>query len=150
MLDAVDKQILGMLLDCGRISYTDISKAVGMKPPSVIDRIKKMESDGIIKGYTTNVDYKKLGYDLSAYVGVVIDDSEHVGNFETTVGEIDDSIVQCYHVTGDFTILLKVITENTSTLAALIKKIRSVKGVTKTNTILIFNSTLERVRKINV
>ena len=147
-LDAVDKKILNMLLQSGRVSYTEIAKAVNMKPPSIIDRIKKMEYGGVIKGYTVQLDYSKLGYDLAAFIGVVIDKPEHISAIEATIDEIDIGIVSCYHVTGDFTLILRVITENTNALATIIKKLRNIPGVTKTNTILIFSTMMERMRNI--
>jgi Lrp/AsnC family leucine-responsive transcriptional regulator len=148
ILDEIDKVILNMLLENGRVSYTDIAKAVDMKPPSVIDRIKKMESEGIIKQYTTKLDYKKLGHDLNAFVGVVVDNPDHIAALEETCKNIDTGIVSCYHVTGEFTIILKVITENTDTLSSIVKKLRALDGVTKTNTIIIFSTTMEKMREI--
>ena len=147
-LDATDKKILNMLLQSGRISYTDIAKAVDMKPPSIIDRIKKLENEGIIKGYTANVDYQKLGYDISAFIGITVDNTDHVDNIKEIINKIDDGITSCYHVTGDFSLIIKLITENTNTLAEVIKKLRAIDGVVKTNTILIFSTMMERYRGI--
>ncbi|MDE7169504.1 MAG: Lrp/AsnC family transcriptional regulator [Mucispirillum sp.] len=147
-LDSIDERILNMLIENGRVSYTDIAKEVGMKSPSVIDRIKKMESDGIIYDYTARVDYRKLGYDMAAFIGVVMDNPVYIDNFEHMLSSVDDDIVECYHVTGDFTLLLKVITKNTNTLAGVIRKLRELPGVASTNTILIFSSMIERVHKV--
>ncbi len=147
-LDEIDVKILNMLIANGRVSYTDIAKEVGMKPPSVIDRIKKLENDGIIYDYATRVDYKKLGYDIVAFVGVSIDNPVHLDNFELQLKTLDDDIVECYHVTGDFTLLLKVITKNTNTLASIIKKLRAFSGVINTNTILVFSTMLDKVHKV--
>lgn len=149
MLDAVDKKILNMLLESGRVSYTDIAKVVDMKPPSIIDRIKKLEHEGIIKGYTVIVDYQKLGYDISAFIGIAVENHKHVAILEQSFKDVDDGVVACYHVTGEFTLLLKVITENTQTLAKIIKKLRAINGVTKTNTILIFSTMHEQMRAID-
>lgn len=148
MLDAVDKKILNMLLESGRVSYTDIAKEVDMKPPSIIDRIKKLEHEGIIKGYTAIVDYQKLGFDLSAFIGIAVENHKHVAILEKSFKDVDEGVVSCYHVTGEFTLLLKVITENTQTLAKIIKKLRAINGVTKTNTMLIFSTMHEQMRTI--
>ncbi len=147
-LDATDVKILNMLINNGRISYTDIAKEVGMKPPSVIDRIKKMESEGIIFDYCARVNYKKLGFDVVAFVGVTIDNPVHIDNFETKIKDVDEDIVECCHVTGDFTLLMKVITKNTNTLATIIKKIRNFPGVANTNTILVFSTMLDKVHRV--
>lgn len=147
-LDAIDVKILNMLIENGRISYTDIAKEVGMKPPSVIDRIKKMESDGIVYKYAAHANYRKLGYDIVAFIGVVIDNPLHIDDFETKLQDVDEDIVECYHVTGDFTLLMKVITKNTNTLASIIKKVRTFSGIVNTNTILVFSTMLDRVHKV--
>lgn len=147
-LDSTDVKILNMLIENGRISYTDIAKEVGMKPPSVIDRIKKMEADGIVINYCAHTNYRKLGYDIVAFIGVVIDNPMHIEDFEQKLREIDHDIVECYHVTGDFTLLMKVITKNTNTLANIIKKIRNFNGISNTNTILVFSTLLDRMHKV--
>ncbi len=147
-LDSIDIKMLNMLIKNGRISYTDIAKEVGMKPPSVIDRIKKMETDGIIYDYTARVDYKKLGYDMVAFVGVVMDNPVYIDDFEELFKNVDEDIVECYHVTGDFTLLLKVITKNTNTLAGIIRKLRELPGVASTNTILVFSTMINRVHTV--
>jgi len=147
-VDDVDVKILNLLIDNGRISYADIAKEVGMKSPSVIERIKKLEAEGIIKGYTADISYKRLGYDIVAFIGVSVDNAQHITDFEDNMQHFDSDIVECHHVTGDFTMLLKVITRNTSTLSALIKKIRNIPGVQKTNTILVFSSLLNKKRSV--
>ena len=147
-LDDTDVKILNMLIENGRVSYTDIAKEVGMKPPSVIDRIKKMESDGIIHDYCARVNYKKLGYDVVAFIGVTIDNPLHIDDFESEIKNVDDDIVECCHVTGDFTLLIKAITKNTNTLANIIKKLRNFNGVVNTNTILVFSTMLNNVHRV--
>lgn len=147
-IDETDKKIINILIEDGRTSYADISKAVGMKPPSVIERIKKLEKEGIIEQYTTKINYKALGYDILAFIGISIDNAQHIEDFEVMLSNFDDDIVECHHVTGDFTMLLKVITRNTETLSKLIKKIRNINGVRQTNTILVFSTIMDRLRNI--
>lgn len=147
-IDDVDKQIINMLVENGRTSYADIAKAVGMKSPSVIDRVKRLEKLGIIKGYHVDIDYKKMGYDIIAFIGISIDNAKHVDDFEETVLSLDKDIISCHHVTGEFTFLLKAISRNTNSLSTLIKKIRNVPGVDRTNTILVFSSIMERKRSV--
>lgn len=147
-LDAIDVKILNMLIENGRISYTDISREVGMKPPSVIDRIKKMETEGVITGYTARVDYGKFGYDVVAFIGVSIDNPVHIDEFENRIHDLDEDIVECYHVTGSHTLLLKVITLNTSSLAAIVKKLRALPGISNSNTMLVFSTMKDDVHPI--
>jgi len=65
-LDEIDKQILGMLLDDSRIPLSHISQEVGISSPAIRERMRKLEQEGIIKGFSTIVDYKKLGLGLTA------------------------------------------------------------------------------------
>ena len=148
-IDEIDKQIINILIKDGRTSYADISKTVGMKPPSVIERIKKLEKEGFIKQYTAKIDYKKFGYDILAFIGISIDNAQHIEDFEEILINFDDDIIECYHVTGDFTMILKVVTKNTDTLSHLIKKIRNITGVRQTNTILVFSTILDKVRSVD-
>lgn len=147
-IDEIDKLILNMLVENGRTSYADMAKAAGMKSPSVIDRIKRLESLGIVRNYTVDIDYKQLGYDINAFIGISIDNAKHIEDFESMIKGLDVDILGCHHVTGDFTFLLHVITNNTDTLSKLIKKIRNVPGVDKTNTILVFSTKLDRKRPV--
>ena len=75
-LDGIDKQILGMLLDDSRITLSHISKKVGISSPAIRERMRKLEQEGIIKGFSTIVDYKKLGLGLTAFIGLSMDESK--------------------------------------------------------------------------
>lgn len=147
-IDETDAQIIDILIKNGRTPYADIAKQVGMKSPSVIERIKKLELEGVIKKYTTEINYKKLGYDITAFIGISIDNTQHITDFEQELSNISNDIIECHHVTGDFTMILKAITKNTSTLSKLIKKLRNINGVQKTNTILVFSTILDAKRLI--
>jgi Lrp/AsnC family leucine-responsive transcriptional regulator len=147
-IDSIDKQILSILLDNARTSYSDISKHVGLKSPSVIERIKKMESEGIIKGYYVDIDYQKIGYDIIAFIGLIIDDAGHEESFRSKISSFDDSIVECYEVSGDFTLIIKVITKNTQTLSSLLKKLKKQPGFQETHTIIVFSTVCEKKRPI--
>jgi Lrp/AsnC family leucine-responsive transcriptional regulator len=147
-IDETDVQIINMLAENARVSYADIAKAVGMKSPSVIDRIKWLESERIITGYTAQINYKKLGYDILAFIGIFIDNADNIAEFEHHLKKLGNEVIGCHHVTGEYTMLLKVIVENTEALSRLIKRLRNTPGVTKTNTILVFSTITERTRLI--
>ncbi|MGE4496572.1 MAG: Lrp/AsnC family transcriptional regulator [Deferribacterales bacterium] len=145
-IDETDVQILNLLAENSRISYADIAKAVGMKSPSVIERIKWLETEGILTGYTAQINYKKLGYDILAFIGIFIDNADNIADFEHHLKKLGKEIIGCHHVTGEYTMLIKVIVKNTEALSTLIKKLRNTPGVTKTNTILVFSTILDRSR----
>jgi Lrp/AsnC family leucine-responsive transcriptional regulator len=147
-LDNIDRQILSILLKNARASFSDISKAVGLKSPSIIERMKKMEKEGIIKGYYVDIDYQKIGYDIIAFIGLIIDDAQHEEAFKEKVGTFDDNIVECYEVSGEFTLIIKVITKNTQTLTSLLKKLKKEPGFQETHTIIVFSKVCEKKRPL--
>jgi Lrp/AsnC family leucine-responsive transcriptional regulator len=147
-LDEIDLKILKMLQENGRIKRNEIAQATGLSVPSVSERIKKLEDAGIIKGYTAILDSKKLGKDITAFVFVSIDSSKNYPLFIERVMDVDE-ILECHSITGEGSHLLKVKTENTSTLEKLLARIQSWPGVTGTRTNIVL-STIKETTKIKI
>ena len=147
-LDETDRKIVQILIENGRTSYSDMAKTVGMKSPSVIERIKKLEAEGVIKGYSADIDYQKIGYDIVALIGLVIDKADNEESFKLKAMNFDDSIVECYDISGNYTMMLKVITKNTNTLAKLLKKLKKEPGFQETNTTIVFSTLFEKKRSV--
>jgi Lrp/AsnC family transcriptional regulator, leucine-responsive regulatory protein len=143
--DAIDLQILTALQEHGRIALTKLAELVGLTAPSVIERVKKLEDIGIITGYHAAVDARKLGQDVTAFIGVSIGDPRTIGIFEETVEQLDH-ILECHHVTGQHTVLLKVKTHNTGSLESLIRTIRMIGGVIRTETMVVLSTYSERTQ----
>jgi Lrp/AsnC family leucine-responsive transcriptional regulator len=147
-LDEIDLKILKMLQENGRIKRNEIAQATGLSVPSVSERMKKLEDAGIIKGYTAILDSKKLGKDITAFVFVSIDSSKNYPLFIERVMDVDE-ILECHSITGEGSHLLKVKTENTSTLEKLLARIQSWPGVTGTRTNIVL-STIKETTKIKI
>lgn len=143
--DAIDLQILTTLQEHGRIALTKMAEQVGLSAPSVIERVKKLEDLGVIIGYHAAVNARKLGKDVTAFIGVSIGDPRTIEVFEETVEQLDD-ILECHHVTGEHTVLLKVKTHNTATLENLIRNIRMIEGVIRTETMVVLSTHTERTQ----
>ena len=143
--DAIDLQILSILQEHGRIALTKLAEQVGLSAPSVIERVKKLEDLGVITGYHAAVDARTLGRDVAAFIGVSIGDPRTIGDFEQTVEQLDD-ILECHHVTGEHTVLLKIKTHNTATLESLIRTIRMIDGVIRTETMVVLSTHTERTQ----
>ena len=69
-LDTIDKKILRILQDDGRISNLDLSKKISMSPPPTLRRVRDLEKNGFIDGFRANLNHAKLGYDLTAFIFV--------------------------------------------------------------------------------
>ena len=144
-LDDIDLRILGLLQEDCRTSLVRIGEQVGLSAPAVLERIKKLEAAGIVTGYRAILDARRLGLDITAFIGVLITHPSRIGDFERQVAALSD-VLECHHVTGEHTLLLKVKTANTSSLERLISQIRSLDGVTRTETMIVLSTHTERVQ----
>lgn len=142
-LDDIDLQILNLLQEHGRIALVKLGELVGLSAPSVNERVKKLEDGGLITGYHASVDARRLGKDVGAFIGVSIAHPKTIPLFEEAVALLED-VLECHHVTGRHTLLLKVKTDNTSSLERLISAIRSIEGVARTETMVVLSTHTER------
>ena len=149
MLDEIDIKILDSLQENGRTRRNDLAEIVGLSLPSVSDRLRKLEESGYIQGYFATIDPKKLGKDITAFIFVSVDSSKHYRSLIEHANATDE-ILECHAITGEGSHLLKIRTENTSTLEKLLSKIQSWQGVLGTRTSVVLSTTKETMRmKIN-
>ena len=143
--DDTDIRILGLLQDDCRTPLARIGEQVGLSAPAVLERIKKLEAAGVITGYHAIIDGRRIGLDVTAFIGVITSDPDSIDEFERGVTALED-VLECHHVTGAFTFLVKVKTASTSTLERLITSIRSIEGVARTETTVVLSTHIERVQ----
>ena len=141
-LDTLDRHILSLLQENCKLSLNRIGERVGLSAPSVVDRIRKLEENGVIRGYTAVLDARKLGKDITAFIGVSIHHPRLIQTFEKDIDRFEE-VQECHHVTGEYTLLLKVKTDNTSGLEELIRQIRSIDGVDRTETSVVLSTHTE-------
>ena len=142
MIDLIDLKILSILQNNGRTRLADIAAEVELSAPAVMERVKKLEGGGIIKGYQAVVDGKKVGKDITAFIGVSIGNQRDMDRFAAQMLRRHD-VLECHHVTGDESFILKVKSANTGSLERLLGEIRSVEGVTRTVTKVVLSSAKE-------
>ena len=143
--DATDRAILELLQEDCKQPLAAIGQKVGLKAPAVVERIHKLEEAGAITGYVALLDARRLGKDVTAFIGVSTDHPRAIGGLERQVAAIAD-VLECHHVTGAHTLMLKVKTHNTATLEELIESIRSLAGVERTETMVVLSTYTERMR----
>jgi Lrp/AsnC family leucine-responsive transcriptional regulator len=143
--DSIDLQILDLLQENCKQPLAAIGEKVGLTASSVMDRIHKLEQAGVITGYAASVDARRLGKDVCAFIGVSINHPQAISAFELEIGHIED-VLDCHHVTGNHTLLLKVKTENTESLERLIDRMRAIDGGTRTETMVVLSTHTERTR----
>ena len=143
-LDLIDREILVVLQQDCRMSLNKVGEHVGLSAPSVMERIRKLEAEGFITGYYAMLDASRLGLDVAAFIGVWIAHPRHMDALEASLEPLED-VLECHHVTGGPTLLLKVKTRNTESLERLISALRCLDGVERTETNVVLSTRIERV-----
>jgi Lrp/AsnC family leucine-responsive transcriptional regulator len=144
-IDATDRAILQLLQENCKQPLAAIGEKVGLSAPAVVERIHKLEEAGVILDYVALLDARSLGNDVTAFIGVSTDQPRAMKDLESQVVAIDE-VLECHHVTGLHTLLVKVKTRSTETLEALIERVRSIQGVTRTETMVVLSTAAERPR----
>ena len=144
-LDASDRGILEGLQDNCKQSLAALGEKVGLSAPSVVDRIHKLEEAGVIRGYAALLDARRVGKDVTAFIGVSTDRPAAIRSVAREVVLMDEAL-DCHHVTGSHTLMLKVKTRSTETLEGLIDRVRGLDGVTRTETMVVLSTHAERSR----
>jgi len=135
-LDEKDVQILNLLQADGRMTNADLAKKVNLSPPSALQRVRALEKAGLIRGYVAILDPDRLGLRLTALVMVrlALHQDRPIEQFRKAVQEIPE-ILECYHVSGDFDFILKVVVKDIRAYEQLIReKITRIKGLGQINT----------------
>jgi Lrp/AsnC family transcriptional regulator, leucine-responsive regulatory protein len=143
MLNPIDYKILDLLQRNARMTQSEIAASVGLSQPAVAERMRKLEQEGIITAYAARVDSRKLGKDITAFIGVRVEHPKYNREFSRRM-MLHKDVLECHRVTGADSYLLKVVTENTETLDRLISEtLRVVPGVTRTLTTIVMSSVKE-------
>lgn len=132
-MDKIDYKILGILKGNGRETASDISKEIHLSVSAVLDRIKKMEESGIIRGYTVMVDTKALGNDVTALMEVSLEHPQFHDSFTELIQD-HPNIVDCYYLTGDYDFILKIVCASSDELERIHRTLKSTPGVSATRT----------------
>ncbi len=145
-LDAIDKQILNLLQENAKMPQAAVAKRVGLTAPSVNERIRKLERAGYIRAYVAVLDARKLGHDITAFVEIFVEHPKFEESFIEAVSEFDE-VLECHHITGEFSLLLKVrVPDMTAFRRLLIEKINTLRGVRQTRTVMVLATAKEQRR----
>jgi Lrp/AsnC family transcriptional regulator, leucine-responsive regulatory protein len=130
-LDETDIEILRILQADGRITNADLAKRIGLSPPSALQRVRALERTGYIQGYVALLDPEKLGLRITvlAAISLSLHQEQPIERFRKSVLEIPE-VVECYHVSGEFDFLLKILVKDMRSYEQLIReKVSKIRGV---------------------
>ena len=144
MLDVTDKSILKHLSEDGRKPFSEIAKSLKISNTMVHQRMSKMKQKGYLKGINIALDERKMGFEWSAFTGIVLkedSDSESIINALEKIPEV----LECYYITGQYTLYIRIVARNSEHMrSVLYDKIDHIPGVLKTESLIDFGTAFKR------
>ena len=150
MFDQKDLFLLKLLQENSRISASEVGEKLNLSVPAASERIKKLLEGGYIKKFTAQLDSKKLGYDLTAFISIDSASSSHYEDIVERSSE-NDFVLECHSVTGEGSHLLKIRLKTSTDLESLLSEIQGWPGVIRTHTWVVLSSFKESLNlKLNI
>ncbi|HEX6104646.1 MAG TPA: Lrp/AsnC family transcriptional regulator [Gemmatimonadales bacterium] len=144
-LDLTSRRILQLLTRDGRASYQAIADEVGLSRPAVMERVKRLEEAGFIRGYTAVLDRRRIGYPVTAFVAV---------RYPASTGGVEDpglremaanpNVLECHHVAGEDCYMLKVAAPSIDSLEAILRQLREPGEPVSTRTTIVLSTLFEK------
>ncbi|WP_128545558.1 Lrp/AsnC family transcriptional regulator [Larkinella soli] len=141
-LDQIDRKVLEILQTNAKITNAQLSKEIGLSPAPTLERVKKLETSGIIQSYHAQLNRERVGLGVTTFVQVTLvgHKKQVTESFVNAVREIPE-IIECHHITGSGDFLLKVIARDISSYQVLmLEKINEIEEVASTQTMVILST----------
>ena len=133
--DELDKRIIELLCRSSQGSYRQLAKQLDVHPTTLIQRVKNLESKGVIQGYRASIDYMKLGFEFMGLVSVI---ANNVTTVQAEIARIPQ-VISVFDVTGDSDCVAWVACQDREEFSEVVKEINGIEDVKKTNTAVILN-----------
>jgi len=148
-IDEIDRKILSVLMHNAKLPYTEVAKEVHVSGGTVHVRMKKMEEMGIIKGFQLVIDPAKLGYDITAYLGIYLEKSSYYEEVIEAFREIPE-MVSAHYTTGNYSIFARIICRDTKHLLEILhNKVQKISGIQRTETFISLEENINRPLNIS-
>lgn len=144
-LDATSRRILQVLVRDGRASYQAIADEVGLSRPAIMERVKRLEEGGYIRGYSAVVSRPRVGFPVTAFVAI---------RYTTSTGSAEDPVVaaiaenphvlECHHVAGEDCYMLKVAAPSIDSLETILRQLREPGVPVSTRTTIVLSTLFEK------
>lgn len=145
-LDRIDRRILQLLREDGRMPHAAIAKEVDLSAPAVHERVRKLEQRGLIAGYTAVLDPVALDRAHTAYCMVTLSEGNEFAQDEPIVARIceERDVLEFHRIAGEDCYLVKIRTATNKDLEKVLRRIRSIRGVARTRTTIVLSTELEK------
>ena len=136
-VDDLDIKIIGILQENSRESYRDIANKLKVAEGTVYNRVNKLKEEGVIKRFMVDVDFSKVGYELTVLVGIIVEGG-HLPEIEKRISK-DGNVSAVYDVTGDYDAIVVAKFKTRDDLNKFVKGLLAMPHVKRTYTMLVLN-----------
>jgi len=141
-VDGIDRRLIELLSESGRLSYAELARQVGLSGPAVHERVDKLEATGLIRGYKAQLDPVAVGLGVTAFIGVVQAAGSEIDEVEVALAGIPE-IESCYFLAGTESYLLQVRVPAIADLERLIVALNRIPGIATTRTMIALSTKWE-------
>lgn len=138
-MDNIDAGIIRCLTKDARMNASQISQQVNLSVSAVIERMKKLEASGLIRGYTAVIDERMAGYDVQALISIRLEHPKYNGDFARQV-RAHECVTECFYITGDFDYMARITAGSTEELTKVLHDIKQIPGVSLTRTYVVLDN----------
>jgi Lrp/AsnC family leucine-responsive transcriptional regulator len=144
VLDDKDRRILALVQRDGATAQSEVAKRVGLSTAAVNERLRKLEAAGVIRRWTAVVDPVAVGVSVTAFIEVFFEHPRFETGFIARMQQLDE-VLECHHITGEFSLLLKVRTRDMESLQdLLLGQLGAQEGVRQTRTVMALSTVKEQ------
>lgn len=138
-MDHIDIKILRCLTKDARMNASQISQKVNLSISAVIERMKKMEASGLIRGYTAVIDEKRAGFNVQAMISIRLEHPKFNQEFNRQMCS-HERVMECFYITGDFDYIARIGVSSTDELTKVLHDIKQIPGVSLTRTYVVLDN----------
>lgn len=138
-MDHIDTRILRCLTKDARMNASQISQQVNLSVSAVIERMKKMEASGLVRGYTAVIDERLAGYDVQALISIRLEHPKYNQEFARQMRS-HERVMECFYITGDFDYIARISAGSTEELTKVLNEIKQLPGVSLTRTYVVLDN----------
>lgn len=142
-MDQKDREILALIQRDSRMPQAEVGKRVGLSAPAVNERMRKLEQSGVIRRFGAVVNPAAVGVSITAFVEVFIEHPRFEKAYIDRILELDQ-VLEAHHVTGEFSLLLKIRVRDMAALQELLlRRLNALDGVRQTRTVMVLSTIKE-------
>ena len=143
-VDKLDLQIIEEMISDAQISYAELGKKLFVSGATIHVRIKKLQEMGVVKGSRLSVDFKQLGYDVIAFIGIYLEKSSLYDAVAAELGKIPE-IIRLNYTTGSYSMFAEIVCKDINQLRAVLHDgLQKIQGIERTETFISLEESFTR------